>query len=88
VPVCISIEAEQADFVTFRFFRAVRISILLVILPLSLIVFSQPGTGGPKGGSSYTCNGKTITRDKGGNIPDELTQKLSNEPYTLSMVCA
>merc|ERR1712216_152500 len=43
------------------------------------------GTGGPPGGSTYECNGKTITRDAGGNIPDELIDKTSNEPGTLSM---
>jgi cyclophilin family peptidyl-prolyl cis-trans isomerase len=29
--------------------------------------------------------GKTIERDSGGNIPDELVDKTSNEPGTLSM---
>ena len=30
------------------------------------------GTGGPPGGGSYTTpGGETITRDRGGNIPDE-----------------
>jgi len=44
------------------------------------------GTGGPDGGGSYTTpDGQTITRDRGGNIPDEFTAKLSNEPGTLSM---
>jgi len=45
------------------------------------------GTGGPDGGSSYVniATGETITRNAGGNIPDELTAKLSNEPGTLSM---
>ena len=45
----------------------------------------RAGTGGPKGGSSFECDGKTITRDAGGNIPDELIDKTSNEPGTLSM---
>jgi len=45
----------------------------------------RAGTGGPKGGTSYQCGGKTISRDAGGNIPDELTQRISNEPGTLSM---
>ena len=27
----------------------------------------RAGTGGPDGGSTYDCNGKTITRDGGGN---------------------
>lgn len=51
----------------------------------------RAGTGGPQGGSSYTLpDGKTITRDAGGNIPDEFRgnpncPKVSNEPFTLSM---
>jgi len=45
----------------------------------------RAGTGGPAGGGSFTAAGKTITRDRGGNIPDELTQRISNEPGTLSM---
>ena len=45
----------------------------------------RAGTGGPPGGSTYTCDGKTITRDAEGNIPDELIDKTSNEPGTLSM---
>jgi cyclophilin family peptidyl-prolyl cis-trans isomerase len=44
------------------------------------------GTGGPKDGTKFkTPDGKTITRKNGGNIPDELTCKISNEPGTLSM---
>ena len=27
------------------------------------------GTGNPPGGSSFTCNGKTITRDAGATSP-------------------
>jgi len=44
------------------------------------------GTGGPTPGSKYKniATGEEIVR-KGGNIPDELTQKISNEPGTLSM---
>lgn len=46
----------------------------------------RAGTGGPNGGTTYTTpDGKTVTRDKGGNIPDEFTTKISNEPGTLSM---
>lgn len=46
----------------------------------------RAGTGGPPGGSSFQVPGQgTIKRDGGGNIPDELTQRLSNEPFTLSM---
>mmetsp|Transcript_20511 Transcript_20511/g.24292 ORF Transcript_20511/g.24292 Transcript_20511/m.24292 type:complete len:187 (+) Transcript_20511:33-593(+) len=47
---------------------------------------SRAGTGGPNGGTTYnTPDGKTITRDRGGNIPDEFVAKISNEPGTLSM---
>lgn len=45
----------------------------------------RAGTGGPKGGTSFDVAGKTIKRDSGGNIPDELIDKTSNEPGTLSM---
>ena len=48
----------------------------------------RAGTGGPDGGTSYTtADGTSITRDAGGNIPDEMPAdlKLSNEPGTLSM---
>jgi len=43
------------------------------------------GTGGPAGGSTFMVNGVQEKRNAGGNIKDELTQKFSNEPYTLSM---
>merc|ERR1711879_508491 len=48
---------------------------------------NRAGTGGPDGGTSYInlADGSTVTRNRGGNIPDELTEKLSNEPGTLSM---
>merc|ERR1712194_337894 len=45
----------------------------------------RSGTGGPEVGTSFTCNGETIKRDGGGNIPDELIDNTSNEPGTLSM---
>merc|ERR1712039_1019543 len=47
----------------------------------------RAGTGGPSGGSSYTnlADGSTIKRNGGGCIPDDLTQKISNEPGTFSM---
>tara|TARA_B100000575_G_C23010790_1_gene582257 strand:- start:184 stop:747 length:564 start_codon:yes stop_codon:yes gene_type:complete len=46
----------------------------------------RAGTGGPDGGGTYTTSdGQAIVRDRGGNIPDELTQKFSNEIGTLSM---
>ena len=44
------------------------------------------GTGGPAPRSTFECNGKTITRSADeGCIPDELVDKTSNEPGTLSM---
>jgi len=46
----------------------------------------RAGTGGPEGGTSFTTpDGETITRNGGGNIPDEFTAEISNEPGTLSM---
>ena len=48
----------------------------------------RAGTGGPKGGSTFQVlddSGRTITRDNGGNIPDELIDKSGNEPGTLLM---
>jgi cyclophilin family peptidyl-prolyl cis-trans isomerase len=45
------------------------------------------GTGGPDGDTTFSnlADGSTITRDGGGNIPDELTQKITNDPGTFSM---
>lgn len=49
-------------------------------------MFSETLSGGPQPGSSFECNGKTFVRDKvEGCIPDELVDKTSNEPGTLSM---
>jgi cyclophilin family peptidyl-prolyl cis-trans isomerase len=48
----------------------------------------RAGTGGPPGGSTFEVldgSGRTISRDAGGNIPDELIDKTGNEPGTLSM---
>eukprot|EP00241_Pyramimonas_parkeae_P012095 CAMPEP_0114245852 /NCGR_PEP_ID=MMETSP0058-20121206/12132_1 /TAXON_ID=36894 /ORGANISM="Pyramimonas parkeae, CCMP726" /LENGTH=188 /DNA_ID=CAMNT_0001358963 /DNA_START=58 /DNA_END=624 /DNA_ORIENTATION=+ len=47
----------------------------------------RAGTGGPPPNSKFTTpDGKSYTRDaKEGCIPDEFTQKFSNEPGTLSM---
>mmetsp|Transcript_126058 Transcript_126058/g.356448 ORF Transcript_126058/g.356448 Transcript_126058/m.356448 type:complete len:229 (-) Transcript_126058:112-798(-) len=47
----------------------------------------RAGTGGPKAGTEFTnlADGSTIKRNRQGCIPDELTQKLSNEPGTFSM---
>ena len=49
----------------------------------------KAGTGGPEAGSTYSVNGRTITRNREGSIPDEFREpncpKLSNEPFTLSM---
>ncbi|EER06349.1 Peptidyl-prolyl cis-trans isomerase, putative [Perkinsus marinus ATCC 50983] len=51
---------------------------------------SRAGTGGPNGGTKFNVPGKgEITRDMGGNIPDEFREPgcphLSNEVGTLSM---
>ena len=47
----------------------------------------RAGTGGPDGNTTYVNlkTQDTITRDRGGNIPDELTQQISNTPGTISM---
>ncbi|KAL1496287.1 hypothetical protein AB1Y20_016250 [Prymnesium parvum] len=46
----------------------------------------RAGTGGPSAGSSFTLpDGTTITRNGGGNIPDELVAEISNDVGTLSM---
>ena len=55
----------------------------------------RAGTGGPRDGTSFavegsgtsTWIGKTVSRQNGGNIPDEFPDcpKISNEPGTLSM---
>merc|ERR1719217_1510925 len=43
---------------------------------------NRAGTGGPAPGSKYKnlASGEEISRNREGCIPDELTQKLSNEP--------
>ncbi|KAK3286510.1 hypothetical protein CYMTET_5930 [Cymbomonas tetramitiformis] len=48
---------------------------------------SRAGTGGPQPGTEFTIpGGKTVKRSAPeGCIPDEFTQKFSNEPLTLSM---
>mmetsp|Transcript_2752 Transcript_2752/g.3935 ORF Transcript_2752/g.3935 Transcript_2752/m.3935 type:complete len:134 (-) Transcript_2752:800-1201(-) len=47
---------------------------------------SRSGTGGPDPGTSFqSCDGKTYQRNREGGIPDENTQRISNEPGTLSM---
>lgn len=47
----------------------------------------RAGTGGPEGLSTFEnlATGEVISRNAGGNIPDELTAKISNKPGTLSM---
>ena len=46
----------------------------------------RAGTGGPPGGTAFSLpDGSTVTRDAGGNIPDELIGEMSNEPGTISM---
>jgi len=48
---------------------------------------NRAGTGGPQGGTTFKNlkTGETIKRNAGGNIPDELIAKISNEPGTFSM---
>merc|ERR1719229_1468107 len=48
------------------------------------------GSGGPRSGSIFKVlagpdEGKEFVRKRGGNIPDEFTERLSNAPGTLSM---
>ncbi|KAJ8604818.1 hypothetical protein CTAYLR_001015 [Chrysophaeum taylorii] len=46
----------------------------------------RAGTGGPEGGSSFELpDGSTVTRDGGGNIPDELKEPITNDVGTISM---
>ncbi|GAB5369822.1 hypothetical protein AAMO2058_001439300 [Amorphochlora amoebiformis] len=46
----------------------------------------RAGTGGPKGGTKFAgFDGKTYSRLSDGCIKDELTAKISNKPFTLSM---
>jgi len=47
---------------------------------------SRAGTGGPTPNSTFqSCDGTTIKRTHDGGIPDELTQKITNDVGTLSM---
>ena len=46
----------------------------------------RAGTGGPAGNTAFALpDGSSVTRDAGGNIPDELVGEISNEPGTISM---
>ncbi|KAH8043947.1 peptidyl-prolyl cis-trans isomerase [Aureococcus anophagefferens] len=46
----------------------------------------RAGTGGPAGNTAFALpDGSSVTRDAGGNIPDELVAEISNEPGTISM---
>jgi len=46
----------------------------------------RAGTGGPPPNSTFqSCDGKTFTRTHDGGIPDELTQRITNDVGTLSM---
>jgi cyclophilin family peptidyl-prolyl cis-trans isomerase len=46
----------------------------------------RAGTGGPEPNTSFVAiDGRKITRDAEGNIPDEFVPGLSNEPFTISM---
>jgi len=78
--------AENGFYDGLTFHRVIKDFMLQFGCPHSRDPNSRrAGTGGPAGGGSYQAAGKTITRDAGGNIPDELTQRFSNEPGTLSM---
>jgi len=70
-----------------HFHRVIKDFMLQVGCPHSKDPKSKrAGTGGPPVGSSFTYSGKTIKRSQAdGCIPDEFTQKISNEPLTLSM---
>ena len=47
---------------------------------------TRAGTGGPEPGTSFQLeDGRAVKRDAAGNIPDELTHRISNAPGTLSM---
>lgn len=47
---------------------------------------ARAGTGGPQGGSAFSLpDGSTVTRDGGGNIPDEFIGEISNDVGTISM---
>jgi len=45
----------------------------------------KSGTGGPNPNTTFNVNGAPVKRNAGGNIPDEFTQKITNEVGTLSM---
>merc|ERR1719476_34292 len=50
----------------------------------------RAGTGGPEDGTSFKIlagsdEGQEVVRRGGGNIPDELTEQITNAPGTLSM---
>lgn len=47
---------------------------------------NRAGTGGPNPRSTFQgCQGTMYTRNEEGGIPDELTQRMTNAPGTLSM---
>lgn len=46
----------------------------------------RAGTGGPAGGTTFSLpDGTSVTRNGGGNIPDELIAEITNDVGTLSM---
>eukprot|EP00548_Thalassiothrix_antarctica_P005533 CAMPEP_0194132544 /NCGR_PEP_ID=MMETSP0152-20130528/2988_1 /TAXON_ID=1049557 /ORGANISM="Thalassiothrix antarctica, Strain L6-D1" /LENGTH=184 /DNA_ID=CAMNT_0038827637 /DNA_START=58 /DNA_END=615 /DNA_ORIENTATION=+ len=47
---------------------------------------NRAGTGGPDAGTPFqSADGKSFTRNNDGCIPDELTQRITNDVGTLSM---
>lgn len=79
--------AKSGFYNGLTFHRVIQNFMLQFGCPFSKDPSSQrAGTGNPEGGTSYQLpDGRTVKRDSGGNIPDELTQRISNEPGTLSM---
>merc|ERR1719215_564288 len=58
------------------------------VIPNFMAQFGCPYAKDPRSGRSGTGGpeeGREVVRRNGGNIPDELTEKLSNAPGTLSM---
>jgi cyclophilin family peptidyl-prolyl cis-trans isomerase len=78
---------DQGFFNGLHFHRVINSFMLQFGCPKSRDPKSRSaGTGGPQGNTAFkSVAGKEFRRDREGNIPDEHTSKLSNEPFTLSM---